>query len=241
MLEVEPTETTRFESLTFDELSELISRISDLLFDDQANMFTRIGALSPLAPTALIVRVAHKAVPPLAAGRIGGALGVAHQHRIASVIAKLSPECMAQCAPHLDPRAIEVLASAIDPEVLLPVAKILIRDRNFGTAGRFLEIAPAKTIQFLADRHDDDELLLRAAAHMQSSARLNNVLRAIPAERLMSVVRAADHGPTELKLVLLAVLSRLDADLIDIYGTAALEDEDITTPLVKAAHEAGWA
>jgi hypothetical protein len=213
-LGVEPERVAHLERLGAAGLRALRERISNLLFDEQSAMFARVSKLAPLAPNALVAKVSEAVIPPLVAGRAAGALGIDHQGRIADLLSRLSPRYMADCAPHLDPRALAVLAPIVPGDVLVPGANELLHRGEYITASRFVEFATPELIRAFERGIDDDLGLLHTAALTYSAELLADIIRAIPEERLERIMAASLTTPESITAGL-SVLSRLDADQRD--------------------------
>lgn len=213
-LGVDAERVAHLERLGAEGLHTLRSRISNVLFDEQAATFARVSKLAPLAPNALVAKVSEAVIPPLVAGRAAGALGVDHQGRIADLLSRLSPRYMADCAPYLDPRAIAMLAPIVAGESLVPGANELMRRHDYVTAAGFVEFATPELIKAFERGIDDDLGLLHSAALVYSNDMLGMVIRAIPDERLERIMAASLATPASI-MAGLSVLSRLDAELRD--------------------------
>ena len=207
-LHADAGELTSLERLGPGGLRALREAVSDRLFDEQAAMFARISKLAPLVPNVVVAKVTELVIPPLVAGRAAGALGVDHPGRIEDLLSRLSPRYMADCAPHLDPRAIAVLAPRVSGDVLVPAAVELMRRREYVTAARFVEFATAELIEAFERGIDDDLGLLHTASLTYSDDVLAAVIAAMPEERLDRIVRESLGRHDSIRAGL-SVLSRL--------------------------------
>ncbi|MGN6605664.1 MAG: hypothetical protein ACTHMS_01450 [Jatrophihabitans sp.] len=230
-LHVEPDEIRSLEHLGAAALHELRERISNRLFDQHAAMFGRISKLAPLVPNAVVAKVSELAVPALVAGRAAGALGVDHPGRIEDLLSRLSAGYMADCAPHLDPRAIAVLAPRVSGDVLVPAAAELMRRKDYVTTASFVEFATPELIRAFERGIDDDLGLLHTAALTYSADILSDVIRAIPTARLDSIMRSSLTTPESIRAGL-SVLSRLPAAQRAELGDALVAH---VTPEVRPA------
>ena len=77
LLQTDAANLASLERLGADDLKALRGAMSDALFDEQAEAFTRVSKLAPLIPNAVVSNVAERAVPATVAGRLGGAVGLA--------------------------------------------------------------------------------------------------------------------------------------------------------------------
>lgn len=210
-LDVAPEELASLERLGAQDLRELRERISDHLFDAHAATFARVSKLAPLVPNALAAKVALKAIPPEVGGRAGGAVGLDHPDRAAGLLAELTAEYMADAAPFLDPRAIPVLAPRLPAEVLVPGANELLRRKEYTTASRFVEYATDELIRGFERGITDDVGLLHTAALTPSTDRLNDIVRVLPEQRRLRIVRASLTGSDDTLVAGISVLSRLES------------------------------
>jgi hypothetical protein len=240
-LGIEPERLRHLERFDSDQLRALRERISDLLFDEHAAVFARLNKLAPLVPNPVVARLSQALVPPLVAGRAAGALGVANPDRAAGVLSDLSPGYMADCAPYLDPRTIAVLAPRVPIEVLVPAANELMRRQDYVAASFFLDYASAELVLGFERGIPDKAGLLRTTALVQSGARLNEIVRVLPRERIEAIVRTAVSGPPELLLAGLSVLSRVEPELTAALGEVLLDqlDDDRLTVVLRTAVDSG--
>ncbi|MBF6215377.1 hypothetical protein IU469_30480 [Nocardia puris] len=225
-LDVAPEELASLERLGAQDLRELRERISDHLFDAHAATFARVSKLAPLVPNALAAKVALKAIPPEVGGRAGGAVGLDHPDRAAGLLAELTAEYMADAAPFLDPRAIPVLAPRLPAEVLVPGANELLRRKEYTTASRFVEYATDELIRGFERGITDDVGLLHTAALTPSTDRLNDIVRVLPEQRRLRIVRASLTGSDDTLVAGISVLSRLESPLAEEITRDFLSDLD---------------
>ncbi|WP_067836939.1 hypothetical protein [Nocardia lijiangensis] len=227
-LNADPADLAGLTRLGAQNLRELRERISDRLFDAHAATFARVSKLAPLVPNALAAKVVLEAVPAEVGGRAGGAIGLDHPDRAAGLLAKLTPEYMADAAPFLDPRAIPVLAPRVPAEVLVPASNELLRRRDYVTSARFVEHATDELVRGFERGIADDEGLLRTAALTPSADRLNDVVRVLPPERRVAIILAASASSDETLIAGISVLSRLEPELRRELGDRFLDDLDAT-------------
>jgi hypothetical protein len=216
-----------FDRLGAEYLHELNASVSAQLFDAQAPMFRRISSLAPLVPNQLVARLAPSIVDPLVAGRAAGTLGIDHTSRIEDLLGRLPAAYMADCAPHLDPRTLAVLASAVRGGALIPGARELLARGDYVTAAGFVEFATEQLITDFEQGLDDDLGLLRTAAVAYSDSVLQMIVAAIPDERMTRII-AASLCDVPSVLAGLSVIARLATD----------ERERLQSMLAKSLDEA---
>ncbi|MEV6279693.1 hypothetical protein [Nocardia sp. NPDC051832] len=212
LLDVEPAELSGLERLGAAPVEALRRAMSDALFDALATVFRRVSKLAPLIPDALAATVAVKAVPPEVAGRGGGAIGMDHQHRAASLISRMSPAYLADAAPYVDPRVIPFFAPKLPFALLVPAADELLRRRDYVTAARFVEHGTDELIREFERHVRDDAAIVRTGAMVSRTEVLNTILRTVSAERRERLVAAGAAGDDELLAATLSLLGRIDAE-----------------------------
>jgi hypothetical protein len=209
LLGTSPDTLASLEHLEATEIAELRQRISDELFDELAPIFARVSKVAPLVPDALAAKMALKILPPEVAGRGGGAVGLDHLHRAPALIQAMTPEYLADAAPYIDPRVIPAVVPSIDGALLIPAARELLRRRDYVTASMFVEHATPGIAKDLEPGLDDDEGIIATAALVMSDQRIDEVLQAIPAERLGRMGRTIAAASADIRLAALSVLPRL--------------------------------
>ena len=238
------TDTARLSSLAHlgaDDLKALRGALSDALFDEQAEAFARVSRLAPLVPNALVVTVAQRAVPPEVAGRVGGAVGLAHSDRAVGVLSGLKPAYLADAAPYVDPRVIPHFAPRLPAKLLIPAAKELLRRRDYLTASRFVEFATDEHIVAFEKAIDDDEGIILTGVLVSDTKVMNDIMRAAGPDRSLRMARtAADGAKPEVLAALLSLLNRIDPELARPAVTELLGHPDarrVTYVLDVAAAE----
>lgn len=240
-LDVEPERLRSLERLGGHNLARLRERISNVLFDEQAEMFGRISKLAPLMPDALVAKVAEKAIPPLVGGRAGGAVGVDHPDKAAGVLSKLSVPYMADAAGYLDPRTVAVLAPKLPAAPSVAVANELMRRRDYVTAARFVDFATPELVRAFEEGIDDNAGLLLTGAMARSADRLSEIVRLFPDARMREVISEVAAGSTELQLAGLSLLARIDDDVKERLGDVVFGevDAEAVAELLRTAVEEG--
>lgn len=201
-------------------------------------MFSRVSKLAPLVPDALVVKVAHAAVPPLVSGRLGGALGLDHKERAVGLLRKMRPDYLADAAPYLDPRAVAVMAPEFEktPEVLIPPAKALLERKDYATAASFLEFATPALVRAFAEGLDDLQALIEAVAFVDDDERLSFVITHVPDDRLAAIIHRA-LGDEKAITAALSVAARVEPGLSARIGRLLVvdADDDQIATLVRVA------
>ncbi|AYF77966.1 hypothetical protein D7D52_33770 [Nocardia yunnanensis] len=226
LLDVEPERLRSLERLDVSVLDRLHKALSAALFDAMASVFARVSKLAPLVPDALAATVAVKAVPPEVAGRAGGAIGMDHQHRAASLLGRLTPSYLADAAPYVDPRVIPFFAPKLPFRLLVPAADELLRRRDYLTAARFVEYATDELIREFERHVQDDAAILLTGAMVSRTEVLNKILRVAGTERQHRLVDAAVAGGQETLVALLSLLGRIDAEFAGPLSNVLFESRD---------------
>ncbi|RUP31490.1 MAG: hypothetical protein EKK51_14025 [Mycolicibacterium sp.] len=241
LLQTDAANLASLERLGADDLKALRGALSDALFDEQAEAFARVGKLAPLVPNALVVTVAHRAVPPEVAGRVGGAVGLARGDRAIGVLSGLKPTYLADAAPYVDPRVIPHFAPRLPTKLLIPAAKELLRRRDYLTASRFVEFATDELIVAFERAIDDDEGIILTGVLVSDTNVMNDIMRAAGPDRSLRMARAATVGKPEVLAALLSLLNRIDPELARPAVTELLghPDLDVVVHVLEVATSEG--
>lgn len=241
LLQTDAANLASLERLGADDLKALRGALSDALFDEQAEAFARVGKLAPLVPNALVVTVAHRAVPPEVAGRVGGAVGLAHGDRAIGVLSGLKPAYLADAAPYVDPRVIPHFAPRLPAKLLIPAARELLRRRDYLTASRFVEFATDELIVAFERAIDDDEGIILTGVLVSDTNVMNDIMRAAGPDRSLRMARAAAAGKPEVLAALVSLLNRIDPQLARPAITELLghPDVDVVVHVLEVATAEG--
>ncbi|MUL75181.1 hypothetical protein [Mycolicibacterium sp. CBMA 226] len=241
LLQTDAAGLASLERLGADDLKALRNAMSDALFDEQAEAFARVGKLAPLVPNALVVTVAQRAVPPEVAGRVGGAVGLAHGDRAIGVLSGLKPAYLADAAPYVDPRVIPHFAPRLPAKLLIPAAKELLRRRDYLTASRFVEFATDELIVEFERAIDDDAGIILTGVLVSDTHVMNDIMRAAGPHRSLRMARAAAAGKPEVLATLLSLLNRIDPELARPAVTELLghPDVDVVVHVLDVARSEG--
>ncbi|CAM3808136.1 hypothetical protein [Smaragdicoccus niigatensis] len=228
-LGVTPERIAYLERFSSVELHELRNRISDAMFDSNADMFRRISALMPIVPLSIAMPICQKICPPEMGGKAAGAIALAHPKKVAHALSLVKPEYGASAAPYLDPRAVRHVAHLAPPLPVVAIANEILQRRDYVTAGQFVDAATPELILEVEKGIDDDAGLILSGAYVFDAEVLNNVVGLIAAHnraRVNRIVAAMLNGERELQLASLSVFSRLRPELIALVGDVLLEEGD---------------
>ena len=191
LLKVEPERLAHLERLGAENIADIRVRLSDVVFDELGHIFRRFAALTPTTPLRVILRFAHKRVPPRLAGRAISVVALDHPRRTAQMFKIVDPHYAARVAPHIDPRAVTKVAALSDRDPLISVAREVLRRRDYVTAADLIMAAPdIITAAAMAGELDDVEAL-KAGSYALTTDLINDVARHILGE--LPEARRARH------------------------------------------------
>ncbi|MFD3591482.1 hypothetical protein ACFWU5_02050 [Nocardia sp. NPDC058640] len=192
-----------------------------MLFDQHTDMFRRISSLVPFIPLTISIPLVQKLVPPMMTGRAAGSVGLDHPGKAAETLTMLDAGYAADCAPYLDPRAIEQLAGDMAPGPIVEIVNELLRRRDFVTAGPFLACATPELIAAVEEGVRDDAGLIFSAAFSYDVEVISAVVRQLlngPHRRVPRMTRVVLAGSADLQHAALSVFSRCAPDVIRRVG-----------------------
>jgi hypothetical protein len=219
--------------LPHEDIRRVRERVVATLYDEHRGAFQRVAAITRVLPTAVNVRIALRAFPPLLAARVAGEMA---PDRAAELADRMPTEYLAEACVHLDPRRAGPLIQRIRPDRVLGVVMELIDRREFITLGRLLDSATEGVIHDVA-MTVSTEALLRIGFYAESGDQLTRAVALLPPSRLRRVVADALSGPRELASAGLALIGRLtDDDLRGRLADVAAESDAATlTALLQTA------
>ena len=221
--------------LPHEDIRRVRERVVATLYDEHRGAFQRVAAITRVLPTAVNVRIALRAFPPLLAARVAGEMP---PDRAAELADRMPVEYLAEACVHLDPRRAEPLVQRIRSDRVLGVVMELIDQGEFITLGRLLDAATEGVIHDVA-MTVSTEALLRIGFYAESGAQLTRAVALLPPSRLRRVVTDALSGPRELASAGLALIGRLTDDELRgrLAGFAAESSAEALTALLKTAIE----
>lgn len=221
------------------DIHELREGISAALHDKHRDLYQRIASASKLLPAALCVQVAERTFPPVISAKVAAEIGT---DRIGEFAKRLSVAYMADVCTDIDPRRVPELLASVPVERGTRVAVELVRRREYLTLGRMIDAATEQLVRAAAAEIESDEALLWVAVYVESVDRLTSAVRALPAQRIRSVLHTALSGATELHGTGLALIARVDDE--DLRRTltdyAAEESDETLERLVRTAVSDGF-
>jgi hypothetical protein len=222
-------------ALPHEDIRRVRERVVATLYDEHRGAFQRVAAITRVLPTAVNVRIALRAFPPLLAARIAGEMT---PDRAAELADRMPVEYLAEACVHLDPRRAAPLIQRIRQDRVLGVVMELIDRRQFITLGRLLDSATEGVIHDVATTVST-EALLRIGFYAESGEQLTRAVALLPPARLRGVVRDALSGSSELASAGLALIGRLTDDELRgrLAGYAAESGTETLTALLHTAIE----
>ncbi|MBA0127917.1 hypothetical protein H0B56_20415 [Haloechinothrix sp. YIM 98757] len=203
-------------SLEAAEIHELREAASAAMHDRHRELYQSIAKASTLLPPALCVRIAERAFPPMITSKVAAEIGT---DRVGEFAKRLSVGYMADVCVSIDPRKVRELISQVPVERATEVARELVDREEYVTLGRMIDAATERLVRAAVAVITSDVALLWIAFYAESEAHLTSAVRALPAERIRSVVHTALTGTAELHAAGLALIARVDD--AELRGTLA--------------------
>ncbi|MGZ4451802.1 MAG: hypothetical protein ACXVDH_00735 [Nocardioides sp.] len=149
--------------------------------------FDRIAAIAKLVPPGVLAAIVQKSMGPQVAARVAGAMAVEDAVKIAR---HLDPEFIADMAPSLDPRRIGPIAAQLSDELIVEVGRLLLRRRQYVTAGRLVPVITLTALEELVGLIGGSEIL-QIALYVDDPKDLERVVDLLADDRLFDIVQAA--------------------------------------------------
>ena len=231
LLQREPSSVSYLEQLPIDDLIELRSQVTDVLFSANRKTLTRLAASSKLLPAGVIATIAQRAFGPVLAANIAGLL---EPSRAVDVAAKLPPEFLADVGIELDPRRATDVIARIPPAQIAAVTRELVSRGEYVTMGRFVGHLPDASVE-AALTELDDQSLLRVGFVLEEKQRIDHVISLLDPARYDGLIEAAGDDLWAQALDLLSYLGKKRRrTLVEI---AIDKGDPVLESLVQAADE----
>ncbi|MGL6234221.1 MAG: hypothetical protein ACRC20_02650 [Segniliparus sp.] len=241
LLGVAPEKIAHLERLGPENLAQLRMRVSDLKFDSQEKQVAMIGKAAPIVPDPVIATLAEKVVGPVVSAAVANSLAKDHAHRLNGLLRRLRVPFVAQTLRYLDPRAVPTLSKEVPVRVWAPALRRLLADGHYASAAVLMEQAPVELLLAVEREVDDREAIARTLAYTTDSQKLEELLAALPQERLLSIVDSFGTGKAETILAGFSSLTRISLESRRRLATLLMErlDDERMTRFAQTVVEAG--
>jgi hypothetical protein len=159
--------------------------------------------------------------------------------RIHKIAQRFPADFMARVAKHLDPRVARELVQLIDVGQLVEISKVLLRERDYVTMGRFVGMLSDEAIQQVSAVIKDETELLEIAFHVESTERMDHLVHVLPEERVhRALMLICDPTKRLIWPKLLALMSSVGYDLKRKLGDLAVKQgEQVINALIYATQQ----
>ncbi|WP_370325728.1 hypothetical protein [Euzebya sp.] len=183
-----------------EDLRTLRDQITARLFDAHAESWERAVAVAGVVPTGLAAKLAERALGPVLAARVTGATP---PQRAVDIGRRLSPEFLADIAVNLDPRKVTETISAMPPDTIAAVSRVLEQRGEWLVMADFVAaVSPeslAETVDVLTER-----AILQVTVLLEDPVRIAQVVELLDEGRIEAVRRTAAAEGLEAHLAHLA-------------------------------------
>ena len=199
-------------------LRNLEDRLSALLFDEHRGAFQRLADSGRLLPASLVAKMSELVFGPMLSARVSGLMP---PERAIEVAGKLRTKFLADVCVELDPRSASELLALMPSRIIVEVAQMLLKRREYLTMARFVDDLTDEAIRAVT-RNIDDEAVLRIGAYVERPARLEELLLLLPPGRLEAIVARTARGSPEVQAAGLTLMSQLGPKLQARIGEIAI-------------------
>lgn len=230
LLGAQPERFAYLEAVDPADVRRLREQATDVLFDTDRHLLTRLAAASRNLPVPVVAKIGQHAFGPLLCARIAGLLEPA---RAVEIARRLPADFLADVALQLDPRRASAVIGGIPPRQIAEVGAELARRGEHVAMGRFVSHLPDQSIVATLDLVDAEDVL-RIAFVLEDRRRLGPLIAMLDDEQLAGLTRAAaavQLWPETLDL-LAQMPERRRRKLVNL---AAEQDDSVLDGLVVAA------
>ena len=189
------------------ELRELRRVTGEALFRRHETRVRLLASVSGVLPLGVTAKIAEGAMGAALSARIAG---VMEPDAAARLVGHVSPDFLTELAVRLDPSRVGPIVALLPDDVLLDVARRLLRDGELITLARFVAVVDPEIVVRVAGEATGADLL-RMALYTEDEAALATLARRLPEATLADLVGAAEDP--EEREVALALLDTLDPDV----------------------------
>ncbi|MEO8704193.1 MAG: hypothetical protein ABI867_29340 [Kofleriaceae bacterium] len=229
-----PEDLACVDALDAGELRALRDDVSAQLFDDARPMLQRVASGARLLPIGLVARVGEKVFRGMLCAQVAGLLAPPY----ALAIALRMPDAfLAEVSAAIDPRSAGEVVAAIPVDRIVAVAQVLVAKRDFITMARFVDYLARGAIAAVIASIPDERDLLRIAAHVESPAKLGELVSQLAIERTRAMIAGLCGADASLWMEALAVAEMLDDTWRRTLADLAAElDPAVLVGLVETAN-----
>ncbi|HUR39671.1 MAG TPA: hypothetical protein VM240_00735 [Verrucomicrobiae bacterium] len=219
-LGTEPAEVDFLAGLDVAALRQLEDRITQSLFDEHRVAFQRLADASKLLPASLIAKMSERVFGPMLSARVSG---VMDPQRAVEIAGGLKTAFLADVCVQMDPRSASTLLQRMPVKIIVEVAQVLLKRKDYVTMGRFVDELTDEAIRAVMEKISDDHALVRVAGYVERRQRVAELIDLVPLERLKRVVAAIAAGPTEVQDAGLLMMGQLTTAQQGRVGDIAIE------------------
>ena len=205
--------------LGVEKLRRLEDRLSSALYDEHRKAFIGLADAAKLLPASLVAKMSELVFGPMLSARVSGAMDPGKAIDVAS---KLKTDFLADVCVEMDPRSAADLLQLMPVRIVVEVAQLLLRRKDYVTMGRFVDDLTDEAIRKVVDSITDDTALVRIGFFVERRERLNELIDLLGPERVGRIIAATAQGPADVQSAGLAMMSQFDERQLGRFGEAAI-------------------
>jgi len=222
VLAVDPAQLAFLDSVPAVTIRSLRHEVELTTYRRHESRFDRLAAVSKLVPPSVLAAIVQKSMGAQLTARVAGAMPVEDAVKVAR---HLDPEFIADMAPSLDPRRIGPIAAHLSDELIVEVGRLLLRRRQYVTAGRLVPVITLSALEELLGLIGGTEIL-QIALYVDDPKDLERVVDLLGDDRIFDIVQAAAiNAHLDEAVMLLEALSVRQA--ARIIGQAARQTDGV--------------
>jgi hypothetical protein len=235
-LGVSPTALEFLNPVPAEQLRGLRVALYEQMFEDDRDLFRRLGALARRLPDDTVLWTAQR-LGPLVTARV---LAEVPSPRAARLAARAPTRFLADVCVNLDPRRTHDVIRRLSIERVIDVARELIDRGDHMTMSRFVDFLTEDAIVAVVEAIEDEGELMRIAFYMGSKNRVDHLFRLLGPDRLQRLLGRVEEQSEQLLSPFLSLLIhvsyRLKRELGDL---AAAREQGSLEGLIRAVHDQG--
>jgi hypothetical protein len=231
-LELEPERLAFLSSVSPEELRSLRISIYERLVDLDRVLFERLAVLAARLPPRVGAQLSERVFGPLISARVAAEMAPSPALAIAR---RVSPAFFADVCAHLDPRRTREMIVGLPIELIVEIARELVRRGEFATMSRFVDFVSDEQTRAVVDAIEDEAAILRVAYYMGSKNRMDHLFQTLPIERVERMIVRVQEERDELLTAFLSVLIHVSYALRRrLADLLAGQDESVLTGYIRA-------